>query len=114
MNSAAEVPLEIDVQAVKELQSSGEPFYFLDCREPDEYETASIVGAELIPMGEINDRLAELEPYRNGRIIVHCHHGRRSLNVTHALRQAGFSETQSMAGGIDAWSVEIDPSVPRY
>jgi len=114
MNSAAEVPLEIYVQAVKELQTAGEPFYFLDCREPDEYETASIAGAELIPMGEINDRLAQLEPYRNSRIIVHCHHGRRSLNVTHALRQAGFPQTQSMAGGIDAWSLEIDPSVPRY
>lgn len=86
----------------------------LDCRTADEYAIAKIEGAVLIPMQELAERLSELEPWRNKPIIVHCHHGVRSLRVTHFLRDKGFSQAQSMKGGIDAWSVEVDPSVPRY
>jgi rhodanese-related sulfurtransferase len=108
------LPLEIDVHAVQELRESAVPFLLLDCREPEEYATASLRGAVLIPMHELSGRIAELEPHRAGRIVVHCHHGGRSLRVTHYLRQQGFAQAQSMAGGIDAWSEKIDPSVPRY
>ncbi|MFN5755426.1 MAG: rhodanese-like domain-containing protein [Planctomycetia bacterium] len=86
----------------------------LDCRTVEEHAIAKIDGSVLIPMQEIAERLAELDPWRDKPIIVHCHHGVRSLRVTHFLREKGFSQAQSMKGGIDAWSVEVDPSVPRY
>jgi rhodanese-related sulfurtransferase len=65
-------------------------------------------------MSEFTERLGDLEPHRNTRIVVHCHHGGRSLRVATWLRQQGFPQAQSMAGGIDQWSQEIDPTVPRY
>lgn len=109
-----DLPLEIDVAAVKQLRDAGQDFLLLDVRNPDEYATANIAGATLIPMGELQSRLAELEPHKRAHIVVHCHHGGRSLRVTHFLRQQGFSQAQNMAGGIDAWSLQADPSVPRY
>jgi rhodanese-related sulfurtransferase len=108
------LPIDIDVRTVQQLRDAGEALLLLDCREPHEHQTARIEGARLIPMREISARLAELEPHKGERIVVHCHHGGRSLRVTHFLRQQGFSQVQNMAGGIDAWSLEIDPSVPRY
>jgi rhodanese-related sulfurtransferase len=60
------------------------------------------------------ERLAELEPQRARRIVVHCHHGGRSLRAAKWLRGNGFSQAQSLAGGIDAWAEQIDPSLPRY
>ena len=86
----------------------------LDCRTAEEHAIAKIEGSVLIPMQELAERLSELEPWRDSPIIVHCHHGVRSLRVTHFLREKGFPQAQSMKGGIDAWSVEVDPSVPRY
>ena len=107
-------PLEIDCRAVKARLNAGEAFLFLDCREPDEYATAHIEGTKLIPMSELAGRVAELESHRNSAIVVHCHHGGRSLRVTNWLRQQGFAETSNMAGGIDEWSQQIDPQIPRY
>jgi rhodanese-related sulfurtransferase len=107
-------PIEVDVQTVKALQDSGAEFTLLDCREPSEFQTANIAGATLIPMREIPGKLAELEPLRNSRIVVHCHHGGRSMRVTQWLREQGFPHVQNMAGGIDAWSQLIDSRVPRY
>lgn len=109
-----ESPIEIDVHAVRELQQSDESFLLLDVRQNDEYETAKINGSLLIPMGEIRERIDELTPHQNQRIVVHCHHGGRSMQVTQALRSHGFENAQNMAGGIDAWSLEIDDTVPRY
>ena len=109
-----DLPLEIDVQAVKRLVDSGAAFLLLDCREPDEHAIARIPGAVLVPMATIPERLELLEAHRDGRIVVHCHHGGRSLRVTRWLRAQGFSGAQNMAGGIDAWSTEIDPGTPRY
>jgi rhodanese-related sulfurtransferase len=86
----------------------------LDCRTVEEHGIARIEGSVLIPMQEISTRLSELDAWRDKPIIVHCHHGVRSLRVTHFLRDTGFSQAQSMKGGIDAWSVDVDPSVPRY
>ena len=109
-----ELPLEVDVSAVKSLLDDNADFLLLDCREPAEHAIAHIDTATLIPMGELPERIAELEEHRERRIVVHCHHGGRSLQVTHWLRQQGFSKTQSMSGGIDVWAVEIDRSLPRY
>jgi rhodanese-related sulfurtransferase len=89
----------------------------LDCRRPDEWERSRIAGAVLIPMQEIERRADELEDEDGGRvrtIVVHCHHGVRSLRVAAALRAMGFRDVRSMAGGIDLWSMDVDPGVPRY
>jgi rhodanese-related sulfurtransferase len=107
-------PIEIDCQAVKAKLDGGAPFLFVDCREPDEYATTRIDGTTLLPMSQLVDRAAELEPYKYGEIVVHCHHGGRSLRVVNWLRQQGFDHAINMAGGIDQWSQVIDPSVPRY
>src|SRR5689334_126920 len=109
-----EVPLEINVEAVKQLLDSKADMLLLDCREPDEYATCNITGAQLLPMSELTERVKELEPHRQRHIVVHCHHGGRSMRVTRWLREQGFANVQNMAGGIDDWSVKIDPSVPRY
>ena len=109
-----DLPLHIDVHSVKDLLDSSENFLLLDCREPQEHALVRIDGAKLIPMQEIASRLAELEPHRKGRIVVHCHHGGRSLKVTTWLRGQGFTQAQNMSGGIDAWSLLVDTSLPRY
>ncbi|MCC9602698.1 rhodanese [Stieleria sp. JC731] len=107
-------PIEIDVQTVQDLRQSDEEFLLLDVRQPEEYSVAKIEGSVLIPMGEILERISELESHKDSRIVVQCHHGGRSMQVTQALRSRGFDKTQNMAGGIDAWSLQIDPEVPRY
>jgi rhodanese-related sulfurtransferase len=85
----------------------------IDVREPWEFEAARIEGSVLMPMGDVPSRAHhELDP--DERLVVLCHHGQRSLNVTVWLRNQGFENVQSLRGGIDAWSAEIDPSVARY
>jgi adenylyltransferase/sulfurtransferase len=86
----------------------------IDCREPTEHEIASIEGAVLLPMSQWNEVSAKLAEYQEMHLVVHCHHGGRSLRVARWLRENGFPSAQSMAGGIDDWSLEIDASVPRY
>ena len=95
-------------QAKTELNAGAQ---LLDVREPWEVSVASIGGLN-IPMGDIPARLQELDP--DEHIIVLCHMGVRSLNVTAWLRQQGFDRVQSVRGGIDRWSREVDTSVPRY
>lgn len=85
----------------------------IDVREPWEFATAKIEGSVLIPMGDVPARAhQELDP--DERIVVMCHHGARSLNVTVWLRNQGFENVQSLRGGIEAWSAEVDSKVPRY
>jgi rhodanese-related sulfurtransferase len=85
----------------------------IDVREPWEYATARIGGSVLMPMGDVPSRAyQELDPEE--RVVVLCHHGMRSLNVTVWLRNQGFEQVQSLRGGIDAWAAEVDPSVGRY
>jgi rhodanese-related sulfurtransferase len=85
----------------------------IDVREPWEYATACIGGSELMPMGDVPSRAhQELDP--DERVVILCHHGLRSLNVAVWLRNQGFEQVQSLRGGIDAWSAEVDPSVGRY
>jgi rhodanese-related sulfurtransferase len=104
---------EIAAEEVKRKLDAGEEFVLLDVREQWEFETASMSGAKLIPMGDIPSRAhQELDP--EDHIVVVCHHGVRSMNVTAWLRQQGFEKAQSMRGGIDVWSRQIDASVPVY
>ena len=107
-------PIEIDCRSVHGKLQAGESFLLLDCRESDEHQFVNIPQARLLPMSELAQRVGELEPHRGDEIVVHCHHGGRSLRVAMWLRQQGFAKAQSMAGGIDQWAQEIDPSLPRY
>lgn len=110
------LPAEIDPSeaAIVLADTSVQTCLLLDCRTPEEYATAKIDRARLIPMQELPERLTEIEAWRSQRIIVHCHHGVRSLRVTNWLREQGFEQAQSLRGGIEAWSRDIDPSVPLY
>ena len=104
---------EISVAELKAMRDSGAKFTLLDVREPWEIQTAQIAGSRQIPMGEIPARFnQELDPEEH--VVVMCHHGVRSMNVTAWLRQQGFEQAQSLRGGIDRWSREIDPAVPLY
>ena len=104
---------EIAPEETKAIADRGESFALIDVREPWEFDLARIEGAKLMPMGDVPSRAhQELDP--DDHIIVYCHHGVRSLNVTAWLRQQGFEKAQSMSGGIDAWSRRVDPKVPVY
>jgi adenylyltransferase/sulfurtransferase len=83
----------------------------LDVREPWEYELARLPGAILIPLGELEGRLGELD--RSRPLVAYCHHGVRSLQALRILQGAGFTELAHLSGGIEAYS-RLDPSVPRY
>jgi rhodanese-related sulfurtransferase len=107
--------LEITPYDVKRRMDAGEKLTLIDVREPHERAVCSIAGSELVPMRTVPGALAELQSRaQDAPLIVFCHHGVRSLNVVSWLRQQGLENCQSMSGGIDAWSVEIDASVPRY
>jgi rhodanese-related sulfurtransferase len=104
---------EITAEETQAKLKAGETMTLLDVREPWEYEAAHIEGSKHIPMGDIPARAnTELDP--DEHIVVVCHHGVRSMNVTAWLRQQGFEMAQSMRGGIDQWSRAIDPKVPVY
>ncbi|MGI8432956.1 MAG: molybdopterin-synthase adenylyltransferase MoeB [Chthoniobacterales bacterium] len=107
-----EETLEVDVVTLQRQLAGAEPALLLDVREPFEVELAQIKGAKLIPLGQLPTRIDELD--RAKEILVLCHSGVRSLQAAEFLRSAGFSRVASVAGGIDAWSTEIDPDVPRY
>jgi molybdopterin/thiamine biosynthesis adenylyltransferase/rhodanese-related sulfurtransferase len=108
--TADEVP-EITVQELKKRLDNGENFSVLDVREPHEYEVANI-GARLIPLNELPERLAELD--RDVPLAVHCKTGGRSARAVKLLQETGFQNAFNVEGGITAWSEEIDPSVPKY
>ena len=107
------LPIEIGPKQVQTLLASGE-VVLIDCREPNEWETAKIEGAVLMPMSSWAQSAAKLKDYSQRRIVVHCHHGGRSLRVTQWMRENGFPETQNMTGGIHAWSEQVDAEVPQY
>ena len=97
---------------LKQKMDAREPFELIDVREGFEYEIARIDGARLIPLGEIAERADELP--RDRPIVVHCHSGRRSAEAVRLLQQRGFGNIYNLDGGIDAWSDQIDPGVPKY
>ena len=106
---------EISPEEVKKKLDSGEKPVIVDVRESAELQMASLKGADFkhIPMGDIPMRAhQELDP--EDHIVVICHHGVRSANVTMWLRQQGFENAQSLRGGIDLWSRAVDPTVPTY
>lgn len=105
---------EVSPREVKAMRERGDNFLLLDCRTPGEFQVARIEGSKLVPLQQIAQHLPELDEHLNHKIIVTCHHGVRSLQMASILRQQGFKDVKSMAGGIDLWSLDIDPKVPRY
>jgi len=106
-----EIPA-ISAHELKRKMDAGEPLELIDVRETFEYEIARIDGAKLIPLGEIAQRADELQ--RDQPIVVHCHSGQRSAQAVRLLQQRGFANVYNLEGGIDAWSDQIDPNVPKY
>lgn len=108
--------LQIGVAELQALCAAEVPPLLLDVREPWEAQLASIriegIDSRLLPMGQIPERLDELDPLQP--VVVYCHHGMRSLQVVAFLQRQGFESVYNLAGGIDAWSQEADASVPRY
>lgn len=102
----------ITVRELKDRLDKGEQVFLLDVREPHEYSMAKIEGSTLIPLGTLPTSLNQLDP--NNEIVALCHKGMRSADAVGFLMQQGFANVKNLIGGIDAWSVEIDPSVPRY
>jgi rhodanese-related sulfurtransferase len=109
----ASLSFEITPQDVKQRIDLGEELRLIDVRELFEVRQASIAGADVIPMRDVPNAVAALEDDEKP-IIVFCHHGMRSMQVVGWLREHGVENCLSMAGGIDRWSLEIDPKVPRY
>ncbi|MEJ6007508.1 rhodanese-like domain-containing protein [Paucibacter sp. AS339] len=108
--------IQIGVGELRTLCQSAQPPLLLDVREPWEAQLASIrvdgVRSLLMPMGQVSARFEELDPTQP--VVCYCHHGVRSLQVVAFLQRAGFESVYNLAGGIDAWSNEVDPAVPRY
>jgi len=102
---------EISVQELKELKDNNADFQLIDVREENEYDVAEI-GGELIPMATVPDNLDKIS--KEKQVVVHCRSGKRSGNIVNYLEAQGFDNVVNLAGGILAWSDEIDPSIPKY
>jgi adenylyltransferase/sulfurtransferase len=108
----SETPLEVTVEEAQRLLSGPNPPLLIDVREADEFALCRIEGARLIPMNSVPTRLAEIP--QDVPVLVQCHHGGRSMKVTQFLRAKGYARVSNVKGGIEAWSLKIDPKVPRY
>jgi len=102
----------ISAKELKQRRDGKLPHLLVDVREPSEHAHCSIDGAKLIPLAELPGRLHQLP--KDQEIIVHCHHGGRSAQAVRFLIESGFAAAKNLSGGIDAWSADVDPSVPRY
>lgn len=101
---------EITVEEFSAIRESD--VVLVDVREPHEYDICSIEGSKLIPLGELKDRTGELDPEDN--IVVHCHHGRRSMRAATFLAEQGFGKVKNLKGGIDEWAEKLDSEMARY
>ncbi len=102
---------EVTVQELKQMQDTHADFQLVDVREPYEFEIANL-GGELIPQGQVEQNLDKISTDK--KVVVHCRSGARSARIVQLLEQNGYTEVYNLKGGITAWSIEIDPSVPRY
>ncbi len=104
---------QIQPNDLKGLLDGGAPVLLVDVRQPEEHVYCNLPGSLLIPLGELKARVQEIEP-GEALVVVYCHHGVRSLSGAAILAQAGIPNVASLAGGIDRWSLTVDPGVPRY
>lgn len=112
----AELPIEVSADDVSYLlnRPGNRTFRLVDCREDDEWAICRIEGAELIPLSKFGELATARFQDAEEHIVIYCHHGMRSMKATTWLRQHGFSQTQSMRGGIDAWADMVEPEMTRY
>src|SRR5262245_27876009 len=108
------MPRQMHPETLAKKLKAGEPVFLLDVREPWEHAHCRLPDSVLIPLGELTERVAEVDPSPGAAVVVYCHHGIRSLSGAAMLEANGGSEAYSLAGGIEAWSTLIDRSVPRY
>ena len=106
--------MTVDPTLVRQWQVENRSFVLLDCREQDEFDYVHLAGCVLFPMSEIGGRWSDLSELQHQTVVVYCHHGVRSLRVAQWLSSNGFSDVYNMAGGIDRWSLDVDPQLPRY
>ena len=106
--------LQISPTELAEKLRSENPPCLLDVREPEEHTFVTLPNSKLIPLGEVASHLDEIENWKEQEVVVYCHHGIRSLNAIAQLQHLGFTNLRNLAGGIDRWSLEIDPALPRY
>jgi adenylyltransferase/sulfurtransferase len=106
--------LEITVQEASALLGSHAPPRLVDVREADEFAICKLKPAELLPLSSFVRDFAARLPDKSQKILVYCHHGMRSLRAAEYLSGHGYTDVKSISGGIDKWSLEIDPEVPRY
>ena len=99
---------------LKRMLDAGEPVLLLDVRQPEEHDYCRLPESLLIPLGELAGRVEDVQPPDGALVVVYCHHGVRSLSGAAILARAGIERVASLAGGIEAWSLHIDPTVPRY
>ncbi len=109
MSAQAILPQEL----AAELQSANPP-RLLDVRESEENELVALLGAKLIPVGQLPARAGELEAWRNDEVVVYCHHGIRSLHAIGYLQQLGYTRLRNLTGGIDGWALTVEPRMLRY
>jgi adenylyltransferase/sulfurtransferase len=107
------MPKQIGVRELKAMQEAGEPLYLVDVRQPWEHDLAALPDSLLVPLDQLAEHLEEITPPEGALVVAYCHHGIRSLSAAALLEQAGH-RVASLAGGIDRWSIEVDPAVPRY
>ena len=105
---------QIEPRALAARLASGPALRLLDVREPEENALVALPGARLVPLGDLAHRVDELEDWRDEDVVVYCHHGIRSQHAIARLQAAGFTRLLNLRGGIDAWSLEVDPRLPRY
>ena len=104
---------EITASELKTRMDAGDNIQLIDVRQPDEYAFARIDGAKLIPLGEIMNRMSEIDETRE--TVIHCKMGGRSARAIEAMERSGFKGSlKNLVGGITAWSNEVDPRVPKY
>jgi rhodanese-related sulfurtransferase len=106
--------MEIGPRELAERLRRGERIFLLDVRQPWEHQLSRLQDQALVPLPELPDRIDEVQPPEGAQIVCYCHHGVRSLTAAALLRDAGFADALSLAGGIDLWSRTVDPAVPRY
>lgn len=108
------MPQEITPPDLAARLQAGEKIYLLDVRQPVEHEIAALPNSQLIPLHELPQRWQEIKPTAASLLVAYCHHGMRSWHAAQFLEAAGLGPVLSLAGGLDAWSCEVDPTIPRY
>jgi rhodanese-related sulfurtransferase len=111
---ARAMPRQITVDELARMLAAAEPVRLLDVRQSWEHDIAALPASLLIPLAELDDRWSEVEAGPRTLIVAYCHHGVRSLNAAAFLETKGIGPVASLAGGIDAWSLHMDPKIPRY